>query len=1123
MKMKLFQKTLPLLLALALLAGLCFGLSMTAFAADAPVSPAAGEGDMPAGGEGEDGFDPSGMDMDDLFAGGMQKPQADKKDIADTATQGGMSSYTKLALAALAGIFAVAILLIVIPNAAKFTGKKYIGFLTAAICFLLVVGIVANYLALIRYPLVMNKTIGKGTATINQVSGSENWDSQYVKTTASSRDEAIAAAEDHSVSEMAEGAVLMKNENNALPLSASETKVTLLGVNTASISAGSQGEGTNAMGGEQTTLADGLTQSGFSVNPSTVELYSKLYYSDDYKFETKLTNTTDESMAITTVYKYGHNSAGFSNQEPWMIGEVETSWYTDEIESTYANYSDAAIITLTRVGGEGSDLATDMGIYADYGGEAGKHYLELDTTEEELIRYAKAHFSKVIVLINSSNVMELGSLNEAKTDSNLGVDAILWIGGVGSVGTKAIGDLLTGKVNPSGRTCDIWPADLTADPTWNNFGTYQYSNVDASNSTDGHAFSVEYEEGIYIGYRYYETAGAEADAGNYASYHYDSAVVYPFGYGLSYTTFDMSYASEPTLTDGQFRFDVNVTNTGSAAGKQVVQIYVESPYTYGGIEKSKVVLAGFGKTDLLQPGDSQTVTITIARDDLASYDYQNAKSYVLDAGSYKFYLSENSHSWATIDPSDTGKCYTYDQADTVTYNSDGTRRASDEVVAVNQFDDITNYHFVDYTDSRAGSGYAHNMTRADFAASFPTAPTEADLVADETVLAGINYKVSEDDKGDDSMLPTTGASNGLVLADLRGVDYDDPLWDDLLDQLTVGDMHDLCAYGHFETAELASVAAPYTADIDSPNGLINFFQPDLKSNGYPTEPVLASTWNVELARERGECIGEELIFNGLNGWYGPGANTHRSAFGGRNNEYFSEDGLLAGKMLAAECSGAETKGVLTYTKHFAFNDQEANRNSVLCTWVNEQAAREIYLKGFEVCAKEAVAEVTYLDDNGNQQTVEMQGIGGVMTAYNMVGPIWTGGCEGLVHTILRDEWGLDGSAITDGIGANYVYANADQAIRHGSDLLLAYDLQMEDTESPAAIAALRESAHHVLYAKANSNAMNGLVSGATITYGTAPWMITLIVCDLAATVLIGISMLLIVRRKSTGSAKGAKA
>ena len=1121
MKMKLFQKTLPLLLALALLAGLCFGLSMTAFAADAPASPAAGEEGAPA--EGEGGFDPSQMDQDDLFAGGMQKPQADKKDIADTATQGGMSSYTKLALAALAGIFAVAILLIVIPNAAKFTGKKYIGFLTAAICFLLVVGIVANYLALIRYPLVMNKTFGKGTATINQVSGSENWDSQYVKTTASSRDEAIAAAEDHSVSEMAEGAVLMKNENNALPLSSSETKVTLLGVNTASISAGSQGEGTNAMGGEQTTLADGLTQSGFSVNPSTVELYSKLYYSDDYKFETKLTNTTDESMAITTVYKYGHNSAGFSNQEPWMIGEVETSWYTDEIESTYANYSDAAIVTLTRVGGEGSDLATDMGIYADYGGEAGKHYLELDTTEEELIRYAKAHFSKVIVLINSSNVMELGSLNEAKTDSNLGVDAILWIGGVGSVGTKAIGDLLTGKINPSGRTCDIWPADLTADPTWNNFGTYQYSNVDASNSTDGHAFSVEYEEGIYIGYRYYETAGAEADAGNYASYHYDSAVVYPFGYGLSYTTFDMSYASEPTLTDGQFRFDVNVTNTGSAAGKQVVQIYVESPYTYGGIEKSKVVLAGFGKTDLLQPGDSQTVTITIARDDLASYDYQNAKSYVLDAGSYKFYLSENSHSWASIDPSDTGKCYTYDQADTVTYNSDGTRRASDEVVAVNQFDDITNYHFVDYTDSRAGSGYAHNMTRADFAASFPTAPTEADLVADETVLAGINYKVSKDDKGDDSMLPTTGASNGLVLADLRGVDYDDPLWDDLLDQLTVGDMHDLCAYGHFETAELASVAAPYTADIDSPNGLINFFQPDLKSNGYPTEPVLASTWNVELARERGECIGEELIFNGLNGWYGPGANTHRSAFGGRNNEYFSEDGLLAGKMLAAECSGAETKGVLTYTKHFAFNDQEANRNSVLCTWVNEQAAREIYLKGFEVCAKEAVAEVTYLDDNGNQQTVEMQGIGGVMTAYNMVGPIWTGGCEGLVHTILRDEWGLDGSAITDGIGANYVYANADQAIRHGSDLLLAYDLQMEDTESPAAIAALRESAHHVLYAKANSNAMNGLVSGATITYGTAPWMITLIVCDLAAAVLIGISVLLIVRRKSTGSAKGAKA
>ena len=459
---------------------------------------------------------------------------------------------------------------------------------------------------------------------------------------------------------------------------------------------------------------------------------------------------------------------------------------------------------------------------------------------------------------NSSNVMELGSLNETKTDSNLGVDAILWIGGVGSVGTKAIGDLLTGKVTPSGRTCDIWPADLTADPTWNNFGTYQYSNVDASNSTDGHAFSVEYEEGIYIGYRYYETAAAEAQAGNYASYDYDDAVIYPFGYGLSYTTFEMSYASEPTLTDGRFQFGVNVTNTGSAPGKQVVQIYAEAPYTYGGIEKSKVVLVGFGKTGLLQPGESQVVSISAALDDLASYDYQNAKSYVLDAGSYRFYLSENSHSWASIDPSDSGKCYEYTQQSTITYNSDGSKRASDEIVAVNQFDDITNYHFVAYTDNRAGNGYAHNMTRADFAASFPTAPTDADLVADEKVLAGINYKVADDEKGDGSLLPTTGADNGLVLADLRGVDYDDPMWDDLLDQLTVGDMHDLCAYGHFETAELASVAAPYTADIDSPNGLINFFQPDLKSNGYPTEPVLASTWNVELARERGECIGEDV-------------------------------------------------------------------------------------------------------------------------------------------------------------------------------------------------------------------------------------------------------------------------
>lgn len=1044
------------------------------------------------------------MSFEDMI-GTMEKPEAEKKVIeenSDPAADEGVSTYTVIAFAAAAVLFMIAVLLMAIAGVKKKKSERlFFGFMTSAVSFTVIIAMTANILALGRYSLVMNKTFGKGKITVEQKEGGEGWDSEYNKKEYASADEAREAAMDLTQRVEAEGAVLMKNENSALPLASDEKKITLFGVNSAHISAGAQGEGVNGQKGEMYSLQEGMEYAGFEVNPSTMELYESLFWSDDYKYETKLTNTTDESMAISKVYQYGHNSAGFSNDEPWIIGEVETDRYTSDIERTYKDYSGAAVVTLTRVGGEGSDLAMDMGEYKEYGGEEGKHYLELDTREQELIRYAKEHFSKVIVLINSSNAMELGDLNAKKTADNLGVDAILWIGGVGSTGTKAVGDILAGNVNPSGRTADIYPADFTADPTWNNFGSGKYTNIDETNSPDGYAYSVEYEEGIYIGYRYYETAEAEAQAGNYDSYSYEDAVVYPFGYGLSYTSFEMEYADTPAYTDGKFHFDVQVANTGDMAGRQVVELYAEAPYTYGGIEKSKVVLAGFGKTEILEPGESGTVSIEVSRDDLASYDYQNEKCYVLDEGTYKFYLSENSHSWASISEEDSGKYFEY-ELEKIVYNTDDTKREFDEIAAVNQLDDVTNYHFVDYKDSNADNGYAHNMTREDFKGSFPTALTEADLVAGEDVIEGINYDAASDDRGDE--MPTTGVDNGLMLANVRGLDYDDPLWDDLMDQLTVSDLHGLCAYGHFETAEITSIAAPYTSDIDSPNGFVNFFKPNLVSNGYTTEVVLASTWNVELAREQGECIGEEGLQNEITGWYGPGLNTHRSAFGGRNFEYFSEDGVLAGKIVAAECSGAQSKGLMVYAKHYAVNDQEENRNSTLCTWVNEQAAREIYLKPFELYAKETVAEVEYLDENGTRQTAEMQGIGGVMTAYNMIGAVWAGACEGMDHVILRDEWGLDGGAITDAIGASYTYANADQAIRYGSDLLLAYDLQMEDTESAAAVQALREAAHHILYAKANSNAMNGLTTGTAIHYGTAPWKTVLFICD-ALALLIAVS------------------
>lgn len=1074
------------------------------------------EGEGPEGkgpvGEGPEGGGPEGEESDFMAHMTFEKPEAEKKEIdssgADASTK---NTYAVYAVIAICVIFGIVITLMVIPNVKKKTGKKaYTISMSSAVSIIVIFAFVGNYLALVKYNLVMDKTFGRGTVHTEVEEGTENWDSQYNKAQTGSRDEALKNGQAQTEWEEEEGAVLMKNENNALPLAEAQRSVTLFGINSVYISAGAQGEDVSGQAGEFISLPDGLTTAGFKVNPSTVELYSQLNQSSDYKYETKLTNTTDESMSVTSVYQYGHNSAGFSNDEPWIIGEVETSRYTSEIESTYADYSDAAIITLTRVGGEGSDLAVDMGEYADYGGEEGKHYLELDSREQDMIRYAKEHFSKVIVLINSSNVMELGDLAQEKTADNLGVDAILWIGGVGGTGTKAVGRLLSGEVNPSGKTADIYPADLTKDPTWNNFGTYQYTNIDESNSPDGKAYMVEYEEGIYAGYRYYETAEAEAKSGNYEGYDYEDAVVYPFGYGLSYTTFDMKYAKAPTYEDGTFQFEVMVTNTGDTAGKQVAEIYAEAPYTYGGIEKAKVVLAGYAKTDLLEPGESQTVTVTVDAEDLASYDYETEGCYVLDEGTYKFYLSEDSHSWASINEEDESLCFLYD-LDKQVYNSDDSKRESDEVAAVNQMDDLTNYHFVSYTDENSDKGYAHNMTRADFSASFATAPTNEDLVAGDDVIDGINYKLGEDDDPDAEM-PVTDAQNDLQLINLRGVDYDDPMWDDLMDQLSVEDMHNICAYGHFETSDVAKIGAPATSDIDSPNGFVNFFKPDLVSNGYTTETVLASTWNIEVAAGRGSCIGEEALQNGINGWYGPGLNLHRSAFGGRNNEYYSEDPVLGGTIAAAECSAVESKGVMVYAKHYAFNNQEGHRNEALCTWVNEQAARELYLKTYELYAKNAVSEVSCLDSDGKMDTVEMQGVGGVMTAYNMIGATWAGASKEIVHVILRDEWGLDGAAITDAIGASYVYANPDQCIRNGSDLLLAYDLAMEDTSSATAVSALRESAKHVLYAKVNSNVMNGIAPGTTITYGMAPWRIVLYACDAFAAVLLAAGILLWTRR-----------
>ena len=533
-----------------------------------------------------------------------------------------------------------------------------------------------------------------------------------------------------------------------------------------------------------------------------------------------------------------------------------------------------------------------------------KSYLELDSREMDMLSYVKAQkdagaFNKIVVVLNTANAMELGFLN----DEAYGIDAAVWVGCIGDQGANAVAKVLNGTVNPSGRTVDTYVSDLTKDPTYVNFDDTFYNNIDGSIGGYESGRFNEYEEGIYVGYRYYETAAAEAMDGNYDGFNYDEAVVYPFGYGLSYTTFEKEYEGTPSYNDGTFTFNVKVTNTGDVAGKDVVEIYEESPYTKGGIEKSKVVLAGFAKTNVINPGESENVTIEVKAEDLASYDYKNNKAYVLDEGEYKFYLSDNSHSWASIDAEDSSKVYTHD-FDAWVFDKDN-KRSTDLVAATNQFDDVS-VEFVDVPTE----GKPLNFSRADFAGTFPTAPTEADMTAEdyiktahETVYDENTNKETGNVEGSvayTDKMPTTKANNGIQLISLRGLDYNDPAWDLLLDELDMSTVANMLANAGYNTAELTDIGKPATLDYDGPMGWSTWVSASGKDAiclGFPAEEVLAATWNEALAEEMGQIIGEQGLYNGFNGWYAPAMNTHRNG---------------------------------------------------IATWANEQAIREIYLKPFEV-------------------------------------------------------------------------------------------------------------------------------------------------------------------------------
>ncbi len=836
----------------------------------------------------------------------------------------------------------------------------------------------------------------------------------------------------------AEGFVLLKNDGT-LPLG-ENAKVNTFGWSSTNPVYGGTGSGSLSANYETISLLKGLENAGIQYNQDLVKFY--------------------------TDWRTARPNIGMMGQD-WTIPELSAEEYDAAgiIDNAKA-YSDTAIIVISRSGGEGADLPKSLdpavpATFVDDGSgtmfaargmrfsefpedlDASKHYLELSTRETAMVEKVTAAFDKVVVVINASNAMELGWVNEYPS-----IKAVILAPGPGQTGFNALGEILTGKVNPSGRTIDTFVADLTAAPNFNNIGEFVYTNAeDVSPEVAGwggppsvvNPNFVDYVEGIYVGYRWYETAAADGVI------DYNKSVVYPFGYGLSYTTFEQKMG-EITEKDGVLSFDVTVTNTGAVAGKDVVEVYFNPPYVSGGIEKSAVNLVAFAKTGLLQSGKSETVKISFRVEDMASFDDTNAKAYVLDAGDYVISINKNAHE--AIDSK------TYTVASTITYGQDN-KRSTDQEAAVARFD--------------FAKGNVTYLSRANGFANYEqavAAPTDYTMT-DEIKDGFYNHKTYDPTKfnNPDDKMPVTGASNGLTIRDLRGKAYDDPQWEKLLDQLTVEDMVNLIGTGGYQSIAVNSVGKTQQIDCDGPASINNNFT-GKASIGFPAGVVIAATWNVDSAKAFGQSIGKMADEMDVSGWYAPAMNIHRSAFAGRNFEYYSEDGFISGKMAANAISGAAESGVYSFMKHFALNDQETHRTDMLLTWTNEQAMREIYLKPFELSVKEGHA-------------------GAVMSAFNYIGNKYAAATPELQKDVLRSEWGFKGMVLTDYFGG-YGYQDADILIRNGNDFCLtpqATDFsKVTDQTSATSVLAMRQASKNILYTTANSRAYASGGAGGMATW-----------------------------------------
>lgn len=898
--------------------------------------------------------------------------------------------------------------------------------------------------------------------------------SVYPTQKATNKAEAFANAQEVNLKLAEEGFVLLKNENAALPMNKG-ARISVFSKNSVNLSYGGSGSGGFDTSNNK-NLYESLNDAGFVTNPTLKSFYE-----------------SSQSGPVRTA-----NSSDLDNGDNQKIATAETpqSKYTDAVKNSYADYSDAALVVITRIGGEGFDLPRYQG---DSEGAVSpdSHYLELDQNEIDLLTaVTDGTFKRVVVVFNTPSSFEATFLKDSAYAAFADkIDAAVWIGFTGSNGITALGEILNGDVNPSGRLVDTWAADFTKNPSFVNFGTGCLP--DTTDKYDGGMYySVDYEEGIYVGYRYYETRG-ETDGEDW----YNANVVYPFGYGLSYTTFDWTVgdASASEIELGTtITVPVTVKNTGSVAGKDVVQLYASAPYTLGGIEKAHKVLVGFAKTKLLQPGESETVTVSFDPYSAASYDYRDANSngfsgYELETGEYTLYVSRNAH--------ESEKAIALNLAADVQIGTDPTTDSE----VVNRYTDSEDFLDSDWQLDTM-------LSRADWEGTWPTPQTAQQHAGTDRLYEEIRSEEHNNPTDFDSEeYPWFGEEPTLTLRDLLPsaeaegyepvVSYDDERWEELMMGCDEEEMIALINNGAYHTLAMESVGLPATIHGDGPSGFTCFMSKE-QVNGtcqYVSEPVMASTWNIDLMTELGEAIGEEgTIGDKATGQpyssiYAPGVNIHRSPFGGRCSEYFSEDPFISGMMGAAEVQGIQSRGVLPTVKHFVANEQETHRSiGGDLSWLSEQALREIYLKPFEY-------------------TVKLGETRGIMTSFNRIGTRWTGGDYRLLTEILRNEWGFNGLVICD-FNTIPQYMIPRMMFYAGGSLDLATQQSAMwtdcDTSDAGDAIVLMRAVKDVMYALVNSNAMNAEVIG----YNPPIWQEYLHWINIGAFTLVGVWLVLAIVR-----------